>query len=47
MIETLYLTVQLLTKILSGFFLNGPSLFVLGLFTLAGLVFLVKDKLES
>jgi hypothetical protein len=47
MIETLHLTVQLFSKIFSGFFLNGPSLLIVGLFTLAGLAFWAKAKLES
>jgi len=41
------LVVQIAAKIFSGFFLNGPSLFIIGLFTVAGLAFWVKAKLES
>jgi hypothetical protein len=41
------LAVQIAAKIFSGFFLNGSSLFIIGLFTLAGLAFWAKAKLES
>ena len=41
------LAIEIAAKIFSGFFLNGPSLFIVGLFTLAGLAFWVKAKLES
>jgi len=47
MIHDITLAVQIATKIFSGFFLNGPSLFIIGLFTVAGLAFWVKAKLES
>ena len=41
------LAVQIAAKIFSGFFLTGSSLFIIGLFTLAGLAFWAKYKLES
>ena len=47
MIETLHLTTQLYSKIFSGMFLTGPSIFVICLFCVTALAFLVKAKLES
>lgn len=41
------LPLQVLGKIFSGMFLNGPSLVIIGLFTVAGLAFWAKYKLES
>jgi len=41
------LAVQVAAKIFSGFFLNGPSLFIVALFAFTGLAFWVKAKLES
>jgi hypothetical protein len=41
------LAIEIAAKIFSGFFLNGSSLFIIGLFTVAGLAFWVKAKLES
>jgi hypothetical protein len=41
------LAIEIAAKIFSGFFLNGPSLFIIGLFTVAGLAFWAKAKLES
>jgi hypothetical protein len=41
------LAVQIAAKIFSGFFLNGPSLFIICLFGVAALAFWAKAKLES
>jgi len=47
MIHDITLAVQLYTKIFGGMFCNGAGIFIIGLFTVAGLAFWVKAKLES
>lgn len=51
MIQTILTQVQfvaqLYTKIFGGMFCNGAGIFIVGLFTLAGLAFWAKAKLES
>ena len=42
--ETIYLPIQVLTKIVSGMVGNPEGLFIVALFGLAGLAFLIKAK---
>ena len=46
MINDITLAVQVMGKIVSGMFLTGESLFIIGLFGVAGVAFYIKAKLE-
>jgi hypothetical protein len=47
MINDITLAVQVMGKIVSGMFLTGESLFIIGLFAMAGAAFYIKAKLEQ
>ena len=41
------LAMDVMMKIVSGMFFNGPGLFIIGLFGVAGVAFYIKAKLEQ
>lgn len=47
MINDMTLAMDVMMKIVSGMFFNGPGLFIIGLFALAGVAFYIKAKLEQ
>jgi hypothetical protein len=47
MINDITLAAEVMTKIVSGMFFNGPGLVIIGMFTMAGVAFYIKSKLEQ
>lgn len=41
------LAMDVMMKIVSGMFFNGPGLVIVGMFAMAGVVYYIKAKLEQ